>query len=160
MKSKTIAVWLTLIGGPFGLHRWYLSGRYRLKMLLPCIPSGLGIYGIWRMQVFGVDDTLATMLIPLLGLSITWFALLAIHFGLMTTEKWNQKYNHTAPGSANAGATQWMTVAGLVLALMLGATTLVGSIAFSFQHLFEYQMTLKERTPNSPGVMPAGPSSN
>jgi uncharacterized membrane protein len=140
MKSKTIAVWLTLLGGPFGLHLWYLTGQYRLLMLLPCVPSGLGIYGFWRMQVFGVDDTLGTILIPLLGLSITWFALLAILFGLKTTEKWNQKYNLTAPSSAAEGATQWMTVAGLVLALMLGATTLVGSIAFSFQHLFEYQM--------------------
>ena len=160
MKSKTIAVWLTLLCGPFGLHRWYLTGRYHLKMLLPCIPSGLGIYGIWRMQVFGVDDTLSTVLIPLLGLSITWFASLAIFFGLMTPEKWNQKYNEAESPSASAGSTQWTTVAGLVLSLMLGATTLVGSIAFGFQHLFEYQMKLKERAPVSPGIVPANPSSS
>lgn len=141
MKSKTLAVWLTLVTGPFGLHRLYLTGCYSLVTLLTCIPSLLGIYGIWRMREFGVDDPIGTVLAPLLGLCISCFALLAIVYGLMSSEEWNQKFNPSASADALAGATQWLTVAGLVLSLMVGATALLGTIAFSFQHIFEYQST-------------------
>jgi hypothetical protein len=26
MKNKTLATWITFVGGPFGLHRFYLFG--------------------------------------------------------------------------------------------------------------------------------------
>ena len=41
---------------------------------------------------------------------------------------------------APAGSTHWGTIMGIGLSLMLGATVLMASIAYSFQHYFEYQV--------------------
>ena len=78
MKNKTIAAWLTFLGGPLGLHRFYLRGMGdTLGWLLP-IPTALGVYGIQRVQQFGVDDMGSWLLIPLLGFTIAACALTAI----------------------------------------------------------------------------------
>ena len=56
MKNKTAAAWLAFMGGPLGLHRFYLFGwADNLGWLLP-VPTALGMYGISRIQEFGVDD--------------------------------------------------------------------------------------------------------
>ena len=50
MKNKTLAAWLAFVGGPLGLHRFYLHGLTdMLGWLLP-IPTALGLYGIQRVQ--------------------------------------------------------------------------------------------------------------
>jgi hypothetical protein len=140
MKNKTLAVWITFIGGPLGLHRLYLKGRMdALGWLLP-IPTLLGLYGVQRARDVGLEDTLSWALIPLLGLTIAGCALTAIVYGLMDTEKWNQRFNPSAGSEAEAGKTGWWTILGLATALLLGATVLMSTIAFSFQRYFEYQM--------------------
>ena len=64
MKNKTTAAWLAFLGGPLGLHRFYLRGwSDMLGWLLP-IPSALGLYGIERIRMFGVDDALSWALVP------------------------------------------------------------------------------------------------
>ncbi len=69
-KNKTIAAWLAFVGGPVGLHRFYLYGlRDALGWLLP-IPTALGLYGMARVQQFGQDDAWSWLLIPLLGFTI------------------------------------------------------------------------------------------
>ena len=78
MKNKTLASWLAFVGGPLGLHRFYLHGiTDMLGWLLP-IPTALGIYGIQRVQQLGQDDHTSWMLIPLLGFTIAGCALQAI----------------------------------------------------------------------------------
>uniref|UniRef100_UPI0027397B06 NINE protein n=1 Tax=Klebsiella pneumoniae TaxID=573 RepID=UPI0027397B06 len=70
MKNKTVAAWLAFVGGPLGLHRFYLHGLGDwLGWLLP-IPTALGVYGIQRVQAMGQDDHLSWVLIPLLGFTI------------------------------------------------------------------------------------------
>jgi uncharacterized protein YneF (UPF0154 family) len=44
------------------------------------------------------------------------------------------------PADAGPGATNWLTIVAVVLALMLGATALMAGLAFSFQRYFEYQI--------------------
>ncbi|MFY8042335.1 MAG: hypothetical protein ACOVOD_05355 [Rhodoferax sp.] len=140
MKNKTIAVWLTLLFGSLGLHRRYLLGRFdALSLLLP-IPTLLGCYGILRVSNFGVDDQLSWVLMPLLGFTLAGCALNAILYGLMSAEQWNRKFNATSPENAPQGTSNWITIIGLGLALMLGTTMLMASIAFSVQRYFEYQM--------------------
>ena len=140
MKNKTIAAWLTFLGGPLGLHRFYLRGMGdTLGWLLP-IPTALGVYGIQRVQQFGVDDMGSWLLIPLLGFTIAACALTAIVYGLMTPEKWNAKFNPTLPHDAAPGHTNWFTIAAIVLSLLMGTTVLMSSIVFSFQRYFEYQI--------------------
>ena len=139
-KNKTLATWLAFLGGPLGLHRFYLYGLGDwLGWLLP-IPTALGVYGIERVQQLGQDDRLSWVLIPLLGFTIAGCALRAILYGLMDQPTWNQRFNPGLPASETAGQSQWSTIIGISLSLMLGATVLMASIAYSFQHYFEYQV--------------------
>jgi hypothetical protein len=140
MKNKTIASWLTFVGGPLGLHRFYLFGlNDTLGWLLP-IPTALGLYGMERVQEHGLDDMTSWWLIPLLGFTFAACALNAIVYALMPTEAWNAKFNPHAPTDAPAGQTHWGTIGAIVVSLLIGATVLMSSIVFSFQRYFEYQI--------------------
>ncbi len=140
MKNKTIALWLTLAGGPLGLHRIYLRGRY--DALCPVLTTAtlVGLYGVYRARSLGVDDQLSWLLIPLLGFTMAGCALNAIVYGLMSTESWNTRFNPSAPVESPQGETGKLTVVGLAVALFLGTTILMASLAFSFQRYFEYQV--------------------
>ncbi len=140
MKNKTLATWLTFWGGPLGLHRFYLYGfGDMLGWLLP-IPTALGFYGLERVQQLGQDDQISWVLIPLLGFTIASCALNAIVYGLMPIEKWNSQFNRQADALTPAGRTQWGTIIGIAIALLLGTTVLMASLVFSFQRYFEYQI--------------------
>ena len=139
MKNKTLAAWLAFLGGPLGLHRFYLFGLGdTLGWFLP-IPTALGLYGVERVQQYGLDDPWSWVLIPMAGFAYAGCALTAIVYGLMTTEKWNAKFNPAAPAEAPAGATNWFTIGAIVFALAIGAIALMASIAFSLEHYIEYQ---------------------
>jgi hypothetical protein len=140
MKNKTIAAWLAFLGGPLGLHRFYLHGARDLPGWLLPIPTVLGLYGVARARQFGLDDALSWVLIPLIGFTIAGCALTAIVFGLMAPEKWNARFNPSAPADAAGGRTNWFTIGAVVLSLLIGTTVLMSSIAFSFQRYFEYQI--------------------
>jgi hypothetical protein len=142
MKNKTVAAWLAFVGGPLGLHCFYLRGpSSRLGWLLP-IPTLIGLYGVLRLNLYGLDDAWSWALVPFLGFTIAGCALTAIVYGLMTPEKWNARYNArlAAAGSGTAGDTNWFTIGAIVLALLVGSTVLLSSIAFSFQRYFESQV--------------------
>jgi hypothetical protein len=140
MKNKTVAAWLAFLGGPLGLHRFYLHGMGDLIGWLLPVPTALGIYGIQRVQQMGQDDHMSWMLIPLLGFTIAASALQAILFALKTPEAWNARYNPRAAPDAPAGRTQWITIGAIVVSLMVGTAVLMASLAFSFQRYFEYQI--------------------
>jgi hypothetical protein len=140
MKNKTLATWLTFWGGPLGLHRFYLKGFGDLLGWLLPIPTALGFYGLDRVQQLGQDDTLSWVLIPLLGFTIAGCAMNAIIYGLTSIEKWNAKFNPQADNLSTAGRTQWTTIIGIVIALLVGTTVLMSSLVFSFQRYFEYQI--------------------
>lgn len=139
MKNKTLAVWLTLVTGPVGLHRIYLFRRFDGISCLQLLMTVLGAYGVLRAREWGVDDHLSWLLAPCLGLSVAASALTAITYGLMDTERWNLRFNPSHPNDSAAGASGWLTVAGLVIALLMGATVLLSSISVGFQRYFEYQ---------------------
>ena len=140
MKNKTLTAWLALVGGPLGLHRFYLQGFGDLLGWLLPIPTAMGLYGIERVQQYGLDDQWSWVLIPFLGFTYAGCALMAIIYGLMTTEKWNARFNPAADLQARSGGTNWFTIAAVVLALLIGTGVLMASIAFSFQRYFEYQV--------------------
>lgn len=138
-KSKTLAAWLALLGGPLGLHRFYLHGLGDwLGWLLP-VPTALGIWGVERTLALGQDDQLSWLLIPLLGFTVAATCLTAIVYALTERGRWNARHNPHWPDSP-AGGTSWLTVGAIVLSLLLGAASLMGSLAFSFQRYFEYQI--------------------
>jgi len=140
MKNKTFAAWLTFLGGPIGLHRFYLFGmKDYLGWVLPWITL-LGLYGIQRVQEFGLDDFLSWWLLPIFGFTAAACSLNAIVYGLMTPQAWNEKFNPSSEVDHSAGNTNWLTIGAIVLALMVGATLLLSSFAYSFQRYFEYQI--------------------
>jgi len=155
MKNKTLALWLTLLAGPLGLHRLYLKGRFDAISWLLAIASVLGLIGVWRARDLGLDDEISWLLIPFLGLSVAASALTAIVYGLSDAEAWNRRHNPMASAEHAAGQTGWPTVAGLVLALLLGSTVLLSSIAFSFQRYFEYQASEATAPAGEPARKPA-----
>jgi len=135
-RSKTLATWIAVLGGSLGLHRFYLYGlRDPLGWLHP-VPTLLGLHGLQRVQQLGQDDRLSWMLIPLLGLMVAQAMLAAILYGLTPDEQWAERFNPGRP----VQPTRWGPVLGAIAALMLGAGTLMATIAFSGQRFFEWQI--------------------
>jgi len=127
IKSKTAATWLALLGGSLGLHRLYLHGLRDGLGWLHLLPTSLGVYGVLRMLELGQDDRVAWALIPLLGLVLAGSMLCAIVYGLTPDERWDARHNggHASPRSG------WLAVLGVIVALMVGATVLMATIAFA-----------------------------
>jgi hypothetical protein len=140
MKNKTLAAWLALVGGPIGLHRFYLRGLGDVLGWLLLIPTALGLYGIERVRQYGLDDPWSWVLVPILGFTIAACALMAIIYGLMTPEKWNARFNPQARPDAPSGSTNWFTIAAVVLALAFGTICLMSGIVYGFQKYFDYQV--------------------
>ena len=138
-KNKTLAVWLALIGGALGLHRFYLRGLGDWVGWLHPLPTALGWYGVERVLSFGQDDKLSWVLIPLLGVSIAAACLTGIVYALADNEKWDRWFNPAKPGGSGS-RTNWLTVIALVLSLLMGTIAFMGSLAFGFQRYFEYQV--------------------
>ncbi|WP_418316492.1 hypothetical protein [Piscinibacter sakaiensis] len=136
-KSKTLATWIALVGGALGLHRFYLAGARDIWGWLYPLPTLLGLYGVFRMREFGLDDQLAWLLIPLLGLALSAAMLSAIVYGLTSDEVWQQRHN---PDRTPAAPSGWLAVIGVIVALLIGASVLMATIAFSSQRFFEYQV--------------------
>jgi len=134
-RSKTLAVWIAVIGGAFGLHRFYLHGWRDPWAWLHPWPALAGLAGVQRMRELGQDDRLAWVLIPALGLVLAIAMLHAIVYGLTPDEKWHARFNAGQP-MRPAG---WAAVIGVVVALLLGAGVLMGTIAFSGQKYFEWR---------------------
>ncbi|MBI2733577.1 MAG: hypothetical protein HYX44_09845 [Aquabacterium sp.] len=139
-KSKTLATWAALLGGPVGAHRFYLHGLKDWLGWLHALPTLVGAWGIQRVQALGQDDQLSWLLIPVLGFMVAYTMLQAILYGLTPDEKWHARYNPALAASPDAPASGWATVIGVGLALMVGATVLMSTIAFSGQRYFEYQV--------------------
>ncbi|WP_313333980.1 hypothetical protein [Comamonas sp.] len=139
-KSKTLATWLAFLGGPLGLHRFYLYGLGDMVGWMLPIPTALGLYGMERIASHGIDDQVSWLLVPLLGFTIAACALVAIVYGLMAPEKWNARHNPGLPEDALPGRTRWLTIFGIVASLLIGTTILMASLAYSFEHYFQYQI--------------------
>ena len=135
-RSKTLAAWLALLAGALGAHRFYLHGwRDTLGWAL-WAPTLAGAVGVLRMRSLGQDDPLAWLLIPMLGLTLSWGALTAIVHALTPDEKWDARRN---PGQDGV-ATGWGAVLAAIAALFLGGIVLMGTITFGIQKFFEWQL--------------------
>mgnify|MGYP003417385323 CR=1 FL=1 len=132
-KSKTLATWLALVAGTFGAHRYYLRGVRDAWAWLHPLPTLAGFYGIARVQALGQDDRLSWLLLPLLGLMVAQACLCAIVYGLTSDSAWAERHRQAVV------ETRWGPVLGVIAALMIGATALMATIAFSGQRFFEWQ---------------------
>ncbi len=140
MKNKTVAAWLAFLGGPLGLHRFYLrglgacwAGCFRSRRRSACMASSACACTAWT-------TAWSWVLIPLLGFTIAGCALTAIVYGLMTPEKWNARYNAGAAAEAPRRTHQLAHHRRCRAVPVLRQHVLMASIAFSFQRFFEHQI--------------------
>jgi hypothetical protein len=139
-KSKTLAAWLSLLGGTVGLHRFYLHGFRDAWGWLCIVPTLLGIAGIERMKALGQDDPIAWLLIPCLGFVMAATMLEGIVAGLTPDERWHATHNAGFADPEQLPASGWGVIFAVVLCLLVGASALMATIAFSGQRYFEYQI--------------------
>ena len=132
-RSKSIATWLALTLGSLGGHRVYLHGWGDRWAWLHPWPTLLGLLGVYRIRTLGLDDHLAWLLIPLLGLMLSQAMLMAIVYGLTPDERWAARLNQPLQ------PTRWLPVLGAIAALFIGGAVLMGTLAFGGQMYFEYQ---------------------
>jgi TM2 domain len=135
-RSKTLATWLAVLLGTLGIHRFYLYGfRDKLAWLHP--PAMLvGLLGAQQLREAGQDSPLAWLLLPVLGLMVTVAMSSALVYGLMADARWDARFN---PGREGL-ATGWGAVIGVIVALMVGAAALLGTVAYGGQKFFEWQL--------------------
>ena len=145
-KSKTLATWIAIVGGWLGLHRFYLHGMRDLPGWLHPLPALVGLYGVQRARSLGQDDHLAWVLMPLLGCTIVAGMLAAIVYGLTSDERWDARFNAARAGPRSG----WAAVLGAMLALLVGASVLMATIAFAGQRYFEYQKETDEAAVSQP----------
>lgn len=135
-RSKTAAAWLALLLGATGVHRVYVYGRRDVWAWLHPLPTLLGLAGVVRMRNLGQDDRIASLLIPWLGLMLSLAALTAIVWALTPDESWDRRYNAGIPTRPGG----WGAVLAAVVGLLFGGIVLMGTIAFSLQRFFEWQL--------------------
>lgn len=131
-RSKALATWLAVVLGSFGAHRFYLHGRGDLWAWLHPWPTLLGLVGLLRIRALGQDDTVAWLLLPVLGLMIAQAMLSAIVIGLTPDERWQARFG---PGPASG----WIVVIGVIVSLMVGGAAFMGTLAYAGQKYFEWQ---------------------
>jgi hypothetical protein len=134
-RSKAAATWLAIVGGSLGLHRFYLHGARDVWAWLHLPPTLVGAYGFWRMREFGTEDRLGSHLVPLLGAMLAVAMLSAIVCGLTPDEPWQARHGQRI-GAAPSGRA---AIVGVIVALALGATVTMATIAFTAQRYFEAQ---------------------
>ena len=134
-RSKTTAAWLALLLGSFGAHRVYLNGFHDARAWLYPLPTMLGLVGVLRMRSLGVEDGASAVLVPLLGATLSLAMLAAIVIALTPDHKWDACHNPGQPMQT----TGWGAVLAAMVALFIGATVLLSTIAFSAERFFEWQ---------------------
>ncbi|PWF46003.1 NINE protein [Massilia glaciei] len=127
-KNKTLATFLALVLGGIGAHRFYLRGSLdRLGLLhVTSIPIAGMVWGLAQ------DANPFYHVLPFL---VSWIVafLEALVIGLTPDEKFDAAFNAGAGKQSDSG---WVLALLLVVTMMLGTVTLIGTISRLFALLF------------------------
>lgn len=133
-KSKTLAASLALFLGVVGAHRFYLKGGRDVLGWLHVPLFAMGVWGAARFIDFGVDDFIARVALPLLGLIVGLALFQAILMGLTPDARWDATWNAGAGRRTSSG---WGAVLVVIFALLIGTAALMGGLAFGLQQVFQ-----------------------
>ncbi len=149
-RSKTVAAWLALLLGSLGAHRLYLHGLRDRRVWLYPLPTLLGLAGAVRMRNLGAEDGMASLLVPLLGVTLSIAMLAGIVIALTPDEKWDARYNP----EQTARPTGWAPVLAAIAGLFVGTAVMLSTIAFGGQRFFEWQVESAAVTQKSQPLTP------
>ena len=90
------------------------------------------------MREFGVDDERGSLFVLFLGAMLAMSMLQAIVYGLTGADRWAERH-----GAAAAATPAWPTYVAVGLALAIGATVAMATIAFAAQRYFESRAELR-----------------
>ena len=133
-KSKTLAASLALFLGVVGAHRFYLKGWRDALGWLHIPLFAMGVWGAARFIDFGVDDFIARVALPLLGLIVGLALFQALLIGLTPDARWDAKWNAGVGRWTSSG---WGAVLVVIFALLIGTAALMGGLAFGLQQVFQ-----------------------
>lgn len=127
-KNKTLATFLAFVFGGIGLHRFYLRGSVdRLGLAHLCaLPIAGLIYGLQP------DANVFFKVLPIVLSCIVGFVE-ALVIGTTPDEKWDASFN---PSSGKTTDTNWMVPLMLVAIMLVGATTVIATLARLFDLLY------------------------
>ena len=127
-KNKTLATFLALILGGLGAHRFYLRGPLdKLGLLHLCsVPIAGMVYGL-APEADGFFKLLPIVISYIVGF------IEALVIGLTADEKFDATYN---AGSGHLSSSRWILAVLLVTTMVVGSTTLIGTIARVFDLLY------------------------
>lgn len=127
-KNKTFATLLAFLLGGVGAHRFYLKGFGDMGGLLHLA----GAAGVGIVSAAAPDADSYFKLLPLIVSVLIGF-LEALVLGLTSDEKWDARYNPQSGVQSNA---RWPLAVLLVTTMMVGATSLIATIARLFDLLY------------------------
>ena len=127
-KNKTFATFLAVILGAVGAHRFYLRGALdRLGLMhVACLPIAGMVYGL------APDTDWFYKVLPILVSAVAGF-LEALVIGLTSDEKFDAVFN---AGSGKSSDSSWVLALLLVATMMIGTTTLIGTMSRLFDLLY------------------------
>lgn len=127
-KNKTVTTLLAFLLGTLGLHRFYLKGGKDIAgwLHLAALPAALLVW------LLAPDANWFYQILPLIVSGLVGF-LEALVLGLIPDDKWDARFN---PTSSRASASDWPLAVLLVGTLMVGAGTLIATIARLFDLLY------------------------
>jgi hypothetical protein len=127
-KNKTLATFLAFVLGGIGVHRFYLRGSVdRLGLAhLCCLPIAGLVYGLQP------EANLFFKVLPVVLSCIVGF-IEALVIGTTDDAKWDAKFN---AASGKQTDTNWMVPLMLVIIMLVGATTVIATLARLFDLLY------------------------
>lgn len=127
-KNKSFATFLALLLGGVGAHRFYLRGPLDKAGLLhlASIPAAGLVFGL------APDANLFYQVLPILVSYIVGF-LETLVIGLMPDEKFDAAFN---AGSGKTSDSTWILALLLVVTMLVGTITLIGTMSRLFDLLY------------------------
>ena len=127
-KNKTFATFLALLLGALGAHRFYLRGSVdKLGLLhVTCLPIAGLVYGLAPQADWFYKA------LPILVSAVVGF-IEALVIGVMADDKFDATFN---PRSGKQSDSSWIIALLLVATMMVGTTTLIGTMSRLFDLLY------------------------
>lgn len=136
-KSKLIFCALSVFIPGTGINWLYLHGAKCKWIYVQFISLMFGLLGWNLLSDSAMSSSLGWIGVVIGAMSLlgSWITTLA--YGLRPDEKWDAQFN---PASGKQSHSGWLVIICVILALMVGAFTLMAGLAIAFEQFFIAQI--------------------